>query len=150
MVLELLSGATATNSAPSGATAGKPTKRTAEGQLTGQGFLDTHNKFLLIVWDTAGSGTMTCTLRLWGYISSYAKSGAGVTVARWMPLGVGADSTKGTINAGAGLGETASNDIGHCEVVENLARFDRLYLEVVAIDGTATAISAALLPLGSD
>lgn len=130
-VIRLLEAATATNSPPSGASAGIATT-----------VLDTdHGQYFyapsatLIVRSTAGSDTMTVTIRLWGYDSLS-------TV--WVPLGPGGDSTKGTINEGAAIGETGSNTIRHAEMVDNWMDFDRLYPEITAIGGTATAVTVEL------
>ena len=136
MKLKLLNAATATNSPPSGATAGFPMRQGMDGQLVGSGFRDDTDEFMFIVRSTAGSGTMTVTLRLWGY-----QGDAGV----WVPLGTGTDALKGTLNEQAALGETEANTIGHAELVMGLRHFDRVYLEVSAIGGTATAISAWLI-----
>jgi hypothetical protein len=100
---------------------------------------DSKNPISLLVWSTAGSGTMTVTLRLWGYSS---------VSGTWHPLGVGADSTKGIINAGSALGETGTNTIAHSEVVYGLKAFERVVCQVTAIGGTVTAISAALVARG--
>lgn len=121
--ITLLSAATATNSAPSGATAG-----VALPHLT--------DRALLFLRSTAGSGTMTVTCKLWGY---------NTLQATWFPLGVHATAaTKGIINGGNAIAETGTDVIGHCEEVTSLRRIDRVYLEITAIGGTATAITAVL------
>ena len=94
------------------------------------------NKCSLQVKSTAGSGTMTCTLRLRGWSPE---------VAKWLPLGPGADSTKGTINLVSALGETAADVIGHEETFQNFKYFTRMDCEVVAIGGTATAITVMMV-----
>src|SRR3990167_1863205 len=91
------------------------------------------DRCLLMVKSTAGSATMSCTLRVWGY-SAVSKE--------WHPVGTGTDALKGTINNGVALGETSTDTIAHAEVLYGLENFERVYLEVVAISGTATAISA--------
>ena len=65
--VELLASATATNSAPSGATAGL---EVAELDLFGKGVPET---VTLLFYSTAGSGTMTVTGRIWGYHPKPAK-----------------------------------------------------------------------------
>ena len=77
---------------------------------------------VVTVYSTAGSATMTTTVKLWGYTIA-----SGV----WVPLGTGADLTKGTINAGAAIGETAgiADVIRHSEIVSGLFNFDRVYAE---------------------
>lgn len=123
--IQLLTARTTTNGVPSLATAGVVL-----------GDMWRTSPAALLVASTAGSGTMTVTLRLWGY---------SVVSAAWHPLGTGADSTKGTINAGAACGETNTDSIAHIEIVDGLYGFERLYAEVTAIGGTATAISVWLI-----
>lgn len=149
MALELLSGVTATNGKPSGATAGVPVSRRASGQLSDQGFQDHVVRAMLLVWSTAGSGTMEVEIRLWGYVKEYRKQEAVVAIAKWFPLGPGTDVLKGTFNQQVKAGETDANSITHEEIVAHFGTFDRLYAEVVTIAGTATAISAILYPLRS-
>lgn len=128
--IQMLTAATATNSTPSGASAGVAIK-----DLVVRGVLPETATVLVV--STAGSGTMTSTLRLWGYHE--------VSTA-WVPLGTGTDpATTGTLNAGTALAEDEANSLRHCEPVTNIATFDRLYLEIVAIGGTATALSAWLV-----
>jgi hypothetical protein len=116
------SGATtATNSAPSSATAGAEIPFTCD-------------RALLFLFSVAGSGSMDVTCKLWGYHA---------TLARWFPLGVHATAaSKGLINAANAMGETGSDSIRHCEEITSLRGFARLYLEVTAINGTATAVAA--------
>ena len=127
----LLASVTATNSPPSGASAGLAIS-------------DISNLFNfmpseagLLLYSTAGSGTMTCTARLWGY----HPIGEGM----WFPMGAGADATKGVINATVAMGETAADKIRHMETVALPGFVSRLYLEVTAIGGTSTAVTAELV-----
>ncbi len=120
--ITLLTAATATTTAPSAATDGVALPHTTD--------LAT-----LFLYSSAGSGTMDVTCRLWGYNTALAK---------WFPLGTGADATKGTVNAGSAMGETGTNAIAHCEVVNSLHRINRVALQVVTINGTSTAIEAVL------
>jgi hypothetical protein len=77
---------------------------------------------------------MTVTCRLWGFV-------AGVSV--WCPLGPGADDTiTGTVNDGFTMDEDESDSLRLVQPIDLLSSFDRLYLEVVAIGGTATAVKA--------
>jgi len=96
-----------------------------------------HNYGDLHVWSTAGSGAMSVTLRMWGQCPASL---------RWIPLGTGDADAKGVINEGAAIAESSPNAIIHAETLDNLSGWLALYLEVTAIGGTATAISAALLP----
>ena len=123
--IQLLTAAIATNSAPSAATDGVTLGDVAHQDDVG-----------LLVASTAGSGTMTCTIRMWGY--------SAVTSA-WHPLGTGTDSLKGTINEQTALGETGTNVIRHAEILGGLFAFERMYAEIVAIGGTSTAISVWLV-----
>ena len=125
MYLTLLASATATNSPPTLASDGVSLATSA---IRG-------DRGLCLVQSTAGSGTMTVTIRLWGYSA---------VPAAWAPLGYGADATKGVINDGAALGETGTNLIQHAELIDGLENFDRLYAEITAIGGTSTAISCYL------
>ncbi|MBK7823429.1 MAG: hypothetical protein IPJ61_20800 [Tessaracoccus sp.] len=128
--ISLVEAATANNSPPSGATAGIATLTLAEGL----GYRPAVAS--LAVVSTAGSGTMTVTVRMWGYITSLAK---------WIPIGPGGDTTKGTVNGGSAIGETSANAITHVEEFRNPFHFDRLYAEILAIGGTSTAITVALI-----
>lgn len=120
--IQLLDAATATSAVPSAATDGV--------KLPGLTDLAT-----LFLHSTAGSGTMTVTCRLWGY---------NAVLGKWYPLGTGTASGKGVINAGAAIDEDIADTIRHCEVVTSLHRIDRVYLQVTAIGGTSTAVSAYL------
>ena len=81
------------------------------------------------VYSTAGSGTMTVTVRLWGYQ---------VELDRWFDLG--------PLNAGNAIPETSKADtISYAEGVMGLRTFDRVYAEISAIAGTLTAVSIELI-----
>ncbi len=124
----ILDARTSTNSAPSGASAGEAIPSANIWPLPGDA--------VVLVYSTAGSATMTATIKLWGYVTA---------AATWVPLGVGADTTKGTLNAGAAIGETSSDVLRHSEIVSGLFGFDRIYAEVVAIGGTSTAVTVDVL-----
>ncbi len=90
----------------------------------------------LLLYSTAGSDTMTCTCRLWGM----RRIGSAIM---WFPIGTGTDALKGTINATVATGETGTDMIRHCEIVSLIGLAgSRIYLQVVAIGGTATAVAA--------
>jgi hypothetical protein len=127
--IELLAATTATNSPPT-SNAGLSVN-----ELRKFGMLP--DRAVLALASTAGSGTMTVTARLWGKLPM----ASGI----WVPLGPGADATKGQINSVAAIGETGSDTLRHSEVVENLALFERLYLEITAIGGTSTSVTAWLV-----
>jgi hypothetical protein len=97
----------------------------------------------LLVASTAGSATMTATIKLWGV---FRISG---TLAYWAPLGTHATAaTKGIINEGNALGETGTDSIRHAEVIDLIEGIERVYAEITAIGGTNTAISAWLVGIG--
>lgn len=136
MYVTLLTSATATNSAPTSATQGVLIKKVGEGRGLGGA-----QRGLLLLKSTAGSGTMTCTVKLWGYISA-GSGDAAIPAAGWYPLGTSSTAAnKGIINEASAIGETTADGIAHAEVVENLFCFRRLYAEITAIGGTSTAVS---------
>ena len=129
---ELLASATATNSPPSGASAGLDV-----GVIVGKlGFLPPQMGIVLA--STAGSATMTATVRLWGYLPTI---GSGL----WLPMGTGTDSLKGVLNDGTAIGETGTDTIRHFEVVNFPSLVARFYLEITAIGGTSTAVTSWLI-----
>lgn len=95
-----------------------------------------YNTGSLQVVSTAGSATMSCTIRLRGWSPDQAK---------WLPLGPGTDALKGTINLEASMGETSANVIAHEETITGLRAFTRLDAEIVAIGGTDTAITCVIV-----
>ncbi len=93
----------------------------------------------VVLASTAGSATMTVTVKMWGRFRTSS------TVAYWAPLGTHATAaTKGILNEGNAIAETGTDSIRHAEVMEFIEGIERLYLEVTAIGGTNTAISAWL------
>ncbi len=132
----LLTAQTTTNSAPSAATDGVPCyPSNALDTDTGMNYTARASReAVLFVSNSAGSGTVAATLRLWGYLAASGE---------WYPIGAGADATKGTINAATSLGESGVADkLNHCEPFYLMGHFDRIYLQVTAISGTATALEA--------
>lgn len=126
----LLSAATATNGQPSAASDGIELPSGA-------------HRAALLLDSTAGSGTMTVTVRIWGYEPKTAK---------WYPLSIGADSsagdttnTAGWMNGGNAIVEIDADELRHFEAIEDLGHFSRLYAQVVAIGGTATAVTLEAL-----
>lgn len=135
-MIQLLNAATATNSPPSGATAGFPLKDKTPGKAPN--FRWNHYPSGVIhVQSTAGTGTMTVTLRLWGYSKA---------TSTWLPLGSNATmATRGVLNLGNAITEDGSDNLCHAEPVTGLGSFTRVYLEITAIGGTNTAVSAYLV-----
>jgi hypothetical protein len=137
MHLKLLTAATATNSPPSGATAGHSLNGDQAGLGLGWGWRKA-NVGNVVVKSTAGSGVMTVTLRLWCYSASSAA---------WHPLGSDAtESLRGVLNAKSAIDEDGADTITHAEPVTGLKGFSRIYCEVTAISGTSTAVSVWLEP----
>jgi hypothetical protein len=128
----LLAPAIATNSAPSSSTAGLATTELFNC------FTRWPSVVTLKLYSTAGSGTMTCTARLWGY-SPDASGG------NWAPIGIGTGALKGTIDAGVSIDETGADKLLHFETFDLPAHFQRLYLEITAIGGTSTSVTAELI-----
>ena len=128
----LLTAATATNSAPSAATDGVSLRSADPGSSESWMAADSA---MLLVYSTAGAG-QSVTIKLWGYDGP---SGG------WFPLGAGTDSGKGVINDGSAMGETSADTVRHSEYVVGLSAFSRLYAEVTAIGGTATAVSCDII-----
>ena len=126
LVLEV---ATGTNAPPSGASAGVPTNGSDWAEFFG-GQWEARSVSLL-VYSSAGSATMTCQIRMWGYDS---------VSARWYPLAY--------VAGGATIAELSDDSIRHAEKFDDLFDWDRIYAEVTAIGGTSTAINVALrLPI---
>ncbi len=95
-----------------------------------------HDAGVLQMVSTAGSGTMTVTVRLWVYSE--------LTHA-WHPLGVNATMTlRGVIDDGTAITEDGADVLTHTEPVQFLSGWDYIYPEIVAIGGTATAVDLFL------
>lgn len=116
--IELLASAIAANGAPSGASAGISANA-----------IQYRDAIRVGVHSTAGSGVMTVALRLWQY------SGDIWFVAQALAADPATPFTAGTIP------ETSADSISYSEWVYGLAGAARLYLEIVAIAGTATAVT---------
>lgn len=114
-MVELLASVTAANNPPSGSTAGLEINA-----LNVYGAVPTTARFGVV--STAGSGTMTCALRLWGYVGG-----------KWVVLKV--------LNGGSNIAETGTDSIAYSEEVTTIHVCARLFLEVTAIAGTATAVT---------
>lgn len=137
MYLKILDAATATNGAPSGATAGFSLLKSGNPGKPDQGFAPDVETMVLVGNSTAGSGTMTWAGRIWGYSN---------TTAQWHPLGTATtDADRGKVNEATTVAEIDTDLIQFSQVLTTLHVFDRVYLETTSIGGTATAFSAWLL-----
>lgn len=97
------------------------------------------DKMGIIVRSTAGSAVMTVTLKLWGFR---------MDVGAWVPVGSSTtDANRGLLNAATAIGELAApgDTLAYSDMVDGLYIFDRAYLEITAIGGTSTAVSAWLV-----
>ena len=122
-VIELLASAAATNGIPT-TTAGISTDLLRK--LSGMPVPDA---IRVGVVSTAGSGTMTVTLRLWGR--------AGGLWFRLKDL----NASSAAPHTAVAIGETSADAIQYSEEVGGIAGCDRLYLEILAIAGTLTAVT---------
>lgn len=133
--IRLLSGATAGTSAPSAATDGYALRKPTPGTSY---YWDGRNVGLVSVYSTAGSGTMTVTIRLWGYKAASGK---------WFPLGSSStESNRGVLNTESAIDEDGADSLVHAELVQGLAAFDRIAAQVTNIGGTSTAVNVDLEP----
>jgi hypothetical protein len=137
IAVEILASATATNSPPASLTAG-----VSVDVLNGAFGGAIPEDLTLLVVSTAGSATMTVTLRAWGKFGTLA----GLTsVGAWSPLGTGTAAAKGVINNGAAIEETSADVLRHAQPFSLTAHMQRLYIEITAIGGTSTAITVFLV-----
>jgi hypothetical protein len=118
--IEVLASATVANGAPAGAAGiDANTLRSLLGCLP--------KTLRAAVQSTAGSGTMTATIRVWIRLGAL-----GWVVAK-------------ALNGGAAIAETGTDTIGYSETVDVADTADRYYIELVAIAGTATAVKGLLV-----
>lgn len=118
----LLAPATATNGAPSADDDGLATTELLNA------FGEWPQTVGLQVYSTAGSGTMTASCRLWGYVPN----ATGTPI--WIPIG---DAFS--------LAEVSADALVYVKPLDMPGHFQRLYCEVTAIDGTSTSITAELV-----
>lgn len=95
----------------------------------------------LCVSTSAGSATMTATVKLWAGILGIGASQAGVYVA----ASPGGATGAGVLNGGAAFDEHASDIIHRLDIISlpRLAR--KMYAEITAIGGTSTAVCVDLI-----
>lgn len=82
------------------------------------------DQITVLVKSTAGSGTMTATVRVWAYFPE---------AAAWFSCGV--------LNAGNAIPETTADAIQYCEAVVGLRGASRVHAQLEAVAGTSTAIT---------
>ena len=124
--IELLASATAANGIPSASTAGISTNSLADlGRVP--------DKIRVGVKSTAGSGTMTVTLRVWGY--------AGAIWFRLKDL----NASSAAPHTAVAIAETSADALQYSEEVTGISGCARIFLEVVAIAGTSTAVTGYAL-----
>lgn len=121
-VVELLASATAVNGIPT-STAG------IELGSVKRNIGKVPDRIRVGVASTAGSAVMTVTLRVWGRAGSV-----------WFRL-KDLNASDAAPHTAVAIPETIADAIQYSEVVEGVSGCDRLYLEIVAIAGTATAVT---------
>jgi hypothetical protein len=119
--IELLASAAATNGIPTSTAGIDCNLLRCKGRIP--------DKIRVAVNSTAGSGTMTATLRLWGR--------AGAIWFRLKDL----NASSAAPHTAVAISETSADAIQYSEEVSGVSGCDRLYLEIVAIAGTLTAIT---------
>jgi hypothetical protein len=134
-IIRILEAATATNS--------PPTSYAAAGVDVGA-LLDTlygakawPSSCVVAVHTTAGSATMTATIKLWGGILGIGSAGAG----KYLAASTGSSSTSGLLNGGAAFDEHATDVIDRIDVIDFPGVCRKWYAEVTAIGGTNTAVT---------
>jgi hypothetical protein len=145
MIVTLLQGVTAANTAPTAATHGVPLWRGASGFLNAEeGLMRDTPEASLILWNTDGTGALSLAYaKVWAYIGGI-----------WTPLGTGVAGDKGKLNyhdvAGTATYTIASvtNDVlRHVERIRGFKEATRMALEVSTWSGTFT-LKAQLIATG--
>lgn len=104
----------------------------------GEGLWRGTDKALLKVTAMVDNGqTGVLQLRAWGGDNE---------IQEFAPMGVGADATKGTIDAETSMAETDTDRIEHTEVITGLARMERFYMQRVTMTKIAR-LDVVLLPM---
>ena len=120
--VEILASATATNGLPSG------TNGVDMNLLRTLGAIP--DRLRIGIKSTAGSGTMTVTLRVWFRFGTIG----------WL-VGKSIEASSATPQTAVAIAETTADAIAYTEVIQCPEAADRMYLEIVAIAGTATAVT---------
>ena len=127
-VLQLLSAVAAGNNPPTHNSATVGVRITPDGSVNvGLGAKKAH----LILASTAGSDTLTADATLWGMVRLSSST------FYWVELL--------ELNGGESIAEADTDRLRYSEVVENLGAFERVYLQIDALGGTDTAVSAWLV-----
>lgn len=131
-------GANTTGIAITGMTGGVTVGFPLNGDVPGTPFKwHLHDAGVFQLTSTAGSGTMTVTIRIWVYSE---------LTHRWHPFGINSTdlTLRGVLNDGVAITEDGADSIIHAEPAQFLSGWDYIYAEVVAIGGTATAVDLYL------
>lgn len=127
----------ATNAAPASATAGVPSYPIAGLPVDNGAFYSgvAPDESVLSLWSSAGSGAISGTFILWGFLAagSAGVSGPNGGAGQWVQIA--------TINSGA-ISGTAP--LTFSQNLPYLGAYDRLYLQCSAISGTSAAFEAWL------
>jgi hypothetical protein len=138
-VIRILEDATATNGVPSSyAAAGVDVGAILDTQYGAKAW---PTSCVVFVHTSAGSGTMTATIKLWGGVLGVGAAGAG----KYGAAGTGSSSTSGLLNGGAAFDEHAADNINRLDVIDLPGVCRKWYAEVTAIGGTATAVTVDLI-----
>ncbi len=124
--VELLASAIAANGIPT-TTAGIPTS------LLCLGGGSVPDKIRVGVRSTAGTGTMTVTLRVWLRAAGFWFRAKDLHASSAAP------------GAAVAIAETSADAIQYSEEVSGIACADRIYLEITVIAGTNTAVTGYAL-----
>ncbi len=118
MQSKIMAAQTATTLAPVLATEGKALRGPT---ILMEERLGDSDRIAFVVKSTAGSGVMTATVDVWGYVAD--------SIATWVKLG--------TITIAA---ETSPDKLSGLLVLTGMRNYTRAYGQVTAIAGTATAV----------
>lgn len=135
----MMVGQTANSAAPSLATDGVPNYPTEKIFNSDTGACYAANaarESVLVLFTTAGSGTMAGTFTIWGYLAKGTAGANGPNGGNgiWVPY----------IKVNGGTAFSSTSPITYAERDLNLGLFDRLYLQLTAVGGTGTAWEAWL------
>jgi hypothetical protein len=123
--VELLASAVAANGIPTGAAGIATSALGAYGKIP--------DKIRVAVASTAGSGTMTVTLRVWLRAANIWFRAKDLNASSAAP------------HTAVAIAETSADAIQYSEEVTGIACADRIFLEIVAIAGTLTAVTGYAL-----